>query len=293
MNQESNELLYDLLIKKAVYGLDETEQTQLDELDTGKADQELHSLEITAAAIGMAGLTMAEAMPAHLRSRILEAAPMHLAPEQTEEAPAPITSTDTILSAYDDTRREQHFSWFSLLGWAAAAAACIALAINIWIMQNPPTPDTARVQVPAETPRPLSPAEMRDQMMRSDAAMVKATWGPEKMKEMKQVSGDIVWSGDKQMGYLRLQGLPKNDPSKETYQLWIVDRTRDQKYPIDGGTFDVSSDGEIIIPINAKLRAASPEMFVITMEKPGGVVVSKQEKVAAVAKVETKPVPAA
>jgi anti-sigma-K factor RskA len=293
MNPESNEMHYDLLIKKAVYGLDETEQTQLDELDTGKADQELHSLEITAAAIGMAGLTTIEAMPAHLRSMILEAAPKHLASEQTQEAAEPVSSGDRILSAYDDTTSMPRFSWFSLLGWAAAAAACVALAINIWITRNQPTPEIARVQTPAETPRPLSPAEMRAQMMSSGIAMINATWGPGNMKDVKQVSGDIVWSSEKQMGYMKLQGLPKNDPSRETYQLWIVDKTRDQKFPIDGGTFDVTSDGEIIIPIDAKLKAVSPEMFAITMEKPGGVVVSKQEKVAAVAKVETKPAPAA
>jgi hypothetical protein len=58
---------------------------------------------------------------------------------------------------------------------------------------------------------------------------------------------------------------------------------------VDGGTFDVSATGEVVIPINAKLKAKSPEMFAVTMEKPGGVVVSKREKIVAVAKVETPP----
>ena len=36
----------------------------------------------------------------------------------------------------------------------------------------------------------------------------------------------------------------------------------------------------------SKLKALGPELFAITIEKPGGVVVSKREKIAALAKVE-------
>jgi hypothetical protein len=42
----------------------------------------------------------------------------------------------------------------------------------------------------------------------------------------------------------------------------------------------------VIVPITAHLRAKNPKMFAITVEKPGGVVVSKREKVAAIAKVQ-------
>ena len=79
-----------------------------------------------------------------------------------------------------------------------------------------------------------------------------------------------------------------NDKTKETYQLWIFDKTQDAKTPIDGGTFDVNSDGEVVIPINAKLKAQEPAMFAITMEKAGGVVVSDRKKIAALAKVENQ-----
>ena len=118
--------------------------------------------------------------------------------------------------------------------------------------------------------------------------MIKAKWGPGTMKELKQVSGDVVWSDEKQVGYMRFRGLPVNDKTKETYQLWIFDKTQDKATPIDGGTFDVNSDGEVVIPINAKLTPKGPEMFAVTMEKPGGVVVSKREKIAALAKVENQ-----
>ena len=87
---------------------------------------------------------------------------------------------------------------------------------------------------------------------------------------------------------MRFRGLPKNDGSKETYQLWIFDKTQKKETPIDGGTFDVTTDGEVIIPINAKLKAQGPALFAITIEKPGGVVVSDRKKLAALAKVETQ-----
>jgi hypothetical protein len=56
---------------------------------------------------------------------------------------------------------------------------------------------------------------------------------------------------------------------------------------VDGGVFDVPQNGEVIIPIDAKIKVQKPTLFAVTAEKPGGVVVSKQEKVLAIAKVET------
>lgn len=96
--------------------------------------------------------------------------------------------------------------------------------------------------------------------------------------------GEVVWSDGRQEGYLTLTHLPANDPGVSQYQLWIVDPARDE-FPVDGGVFDVpASGGPLVIPIDAKLRVKSPAAFVITLEKPGGVVRSKQEIVVAVAK---------
>ena len=70
MNEETEEILFDLLTKKAIYGLDDAEQRQLDELAPGTADVEFRSLEMAAAAISQVGLDE-EAMPAHLSAKIL------------------------------------------------------------------------------------------------------------------------------------------------------------------------------------------------------------------------------
>jgi len=72
---------------------------------------------------------------------------------------------------------------------------------------------------------------------------------------------------------------------KAQYQLWIVDPSRDADAPVDGGVFDIPADGSpVVVPITAKLALSKPQAFVITLEQPGGVVKSKQEKVVALAK---------
>jgi anti-sigma-K factor RskA len=79
------------------------------------------------------------------------------------------------------------------------------------------------------------------------------------------------------MGFMRLIGMPINDPLQEQYQLWIIDPLRDDE-PVDGGVFDIAESGEVIVPIQAKLHVTKPAAFAITIEKPGGVVVSTQER---------------
>jgi anti-sigma-K factor RskA len=64
------------------------------------------------------------------------------------------------------------------------------------------------------------------------------------------------------------------------YQLWIFDGGRDQRYPVDGGVFDVPTNAtEVVIPIHAALPVLSAKAFAVTVEKPGGVVVSGRQHV--------------
>ncbi len=101
------------------------------------------------------------------------------------------------------------------------------------------------------------------------------------------VDGEVLWSTRLQKGFMVLKGVPVNDPMVRQYQLWIIDPERDPDAPVDGGVFDVTRTGEVIIPIDAKLKVLEPAAFAITAEKPGGVVKSKQEVVLAVAVVAT------
>ena len=276
MNEDMEEIMLDLLCKKAVYGLDANEERQLAELEgrLGGSGQS-QSFELTAAALSMAHLDMSEPMPPNLQSRIVADANRYFDEKKDSKQSA-------IAYAAEPEKRSSIFDW---LGWAVAAAACIALAFNIYYTRQ----GTTVVQGPPATPTPLeklTPEQERQRLIETAPDLARATWGPGKMADVKP-SGDVVWSDSKQAGYMRLSGLPKNDPTKETYQLWIIAENQDPKTPVDGGTFDISSDGEVVIPIDAKVKALNPQVFAITIERPGGVPVSKQEKVPALAKRET------
>ncbi|MEM6937746.1 MAG: anti-sigma factor, partial [Pseudomonadota bacterium] len=86
------------------------------------------------------------------------------------------------------------------------------------------------------------------------------------------VVGYVRWDNATQQGVMRLTGLPVNDPTELQYQLWIVDPLRDSN-PIDGGVFNIT-EGENLVAIDAKLEVIRPKAFALTLEQPGGVVVS-------------------
>ena len=77
-------------------------------------------------------------------------------------------------------------------------------------------------------------------------------------------------------GLLVIEGLAPNDPTVEQYQLWIFDAARDERYPVDGGVFDVQPNEPTRVPVVAKLPVSSPKLFAVTIEKPGGAVVSER-----------------
>ena len=287
MTNEMDEMMLDLVTKKATYGLDEAEQATLDSYyaDAGIADDT--SFEIAAAAIGLVGLKIDEQLPAHLQTKIIASADDYFATLGTQhdavslQANEPEPDLFQKTFTYEPTRR----SW-SWLGWALAGAACIALAINVWTTRF--TPVEIGGPKPPEAPVKLTPEQEMAELLASGNAIIKANWSAGNVKALNNISGDVVWSDEKQKGYMRFRGLPVNDKNKETYQLWIFDKTQDKATPIDGGTFDVDQNGEVVIPINAKLKTREPGMFAVTVEKPGGVVVSKREKVAALATVVVK-----
>ena len=257
MSQPNDERLLDLLEKRAIEGLTDAEQHELELL--GDDD----SLELTAAAISLGELDKMEPMPAHLRAKIEESANEYF----SEEAVSRPSVREAIIESSPTTG---FWNWF---GWALAGAACIALIANIYLTRFAPSPQAS------------TPEQKRQQLLASAPDISRANVGPG--KEAYTPSGDIIWSDAKQEGYVHVKGLPRNDPTKEQYQLWIFDENQDPKTPVDGGVFDVTSDGDVVIPVNAKLRIRNPKVFAITVEKPGGVVVSGQDKVAALAKVET------
>jgi len=160
-----------------------------------------------------------------------------------------------------------------------AAAASIALAAGavVWATQRPPTEKI--VEVPAPAAKTPTAAEARTELLATAKDVTTLAWTATQDPNAVGASGDVVWSASAQRGFMRFKGLAANDLKAITYQLWIFDKDRDQAFPVDGGVFDIASTGEVIVPITAKLHVDQPVLFAVTVEKPGGVVVSKRERI--------------
>lgn len=283
MSDKEKERMLDLLTDRVLFGLTPEQESELAELESKYPElKNDNSFDLTAGAINLTRVETVEPMPAHLREKITASADaffdkqvmpanvINFQPKPREISPTVTDKTEAVNNVVPLTPKSSGWQW---LGWAVAAAACIALIVNVWFSRN---------QLPSQ---PLTTAQQREQLLKDTPDIVKANWSEADPKQPRGVSGDIVWSNSKQKGFLRLRGIPKNDANKETYQVWIFDAAQDEKTPIDGGVFDVNENGEVIIPIDAKLKVEKPQMFAVTAEKPGGVVVSKREKLMTIAKV--------
>jgi len=120
----------------------------------------------------------------------------------------------------------------------------------------------------------------RERMLERSPAIGHWQWS----HDVSSVDGDVVWDPERQEGFLKLEGFVANDPSRSQYQLWIFDAARDERYPVDGGVFDVPAGrAEVLVPIKAAVPVSRPSAFAVTVEKSGGAVVSRREKVDALA----------
>lgn len=121
---------------------------------------------------------------------------------------------------------------------------------------------------------------LRETLLADATDLVNASWTATEDAAAAGASGDVVWSSTRQEGYMRFQGLAPNDAAENQYQLWIFDPTRAdwEAKPVDGGVFDVTDAGDVIVPIDAKLAVAETALFAITVEVSGGVVVSERER---------------
>jgi hypothetical protein len=285
-----DDAMVDLLVKQITDGLlSPAELRELAAMDPGVARAELQKFERAAAALTLVGTTLEEP-PAALRAALerqgleLIAAGNVLEFKAPPAAPPAVPPAAVSAAAAAPPLRPTAPSRTSSLGWLAAAA-CLLLAIFGWLRSPPtaaPPASTAQVEPPAvappseppQPPSPPTPAEERAAML-AQAGAVKVTLGATKDPAAAGVTGDAVWDPVSQKGFLHFVGLGSNDPRVRQYQIWVFDAKRDKRYPVDGGVFDVPAGAsEVVIPIHASLPIGQAKAFAVTVEQPGGVVVS-------------------
>jgi hypothetical protein len=313
-HSQPDEAMVDLLIKQVTEGLSPAEQRELDVLDDDAASGYLRDFERAAAAIALATSANSEAMPARLRQRLDQSARTFFG-----AAPAAGGAADNAHSAQDAARTDNAGGAQSAqrsppppapqpapaaarngygsgaYGWWAAAA-CLVLAALGWLRPPSPVPPPVAgslappaaiapptaAPIPSTTPTPPAPAaaaEARAALL-AEPSTLKIKMAATKDPGGAGATGDVVWDPATQRGYLHFVGLAPNDPTVHQYQLWIFDGARDQRYPVDGGVFDIPANGrDVIVPIHAAIAVLKAAAFAVTVERPGGVVVSGREHI--------------
>ncbi|MFT5049850.1 MAG: hypothetical protein ACI8QZ_001243 [Chlamydiales bacterium] len=233
----------DLAIDRFTLGLDQQGDANLNRL-ASRAD--LDEFEDTLAAVQLACLGNLESPSVDFLNRLESAGREQVgasnSPEETDsdaQRPAPV---------------------LAFAGWLAAAALLVSFIIT-------------------RTGGEPSPVDGRAALVADAGDLINIDWTATSDPAATGVGGDVVWSKSMQQGYMRFQGLTPNDPKVAQYQLWIFDPTRAdwEAKPVDGGVFDVSGQGNVVVPIDAKLAINETALFAVTIEVPGGVVVSERE----------------
>lgn len=248
--------------------LDVEEVAEWEELSKDPRCQIDFSLEMTAAALEAGFRAEEEDLPADLHKE-LEAG-----------------MADFVVLEPEGEKIVRPSLWRKLSGdagtaWLVAAVLALLLVGKFMVDPTPVKPEGSSTAGQTTVAPPL-PAEAMQNLLGRAGDIVESEFGG--LQPYEGMSGKVVWSDELQEGYMSLTNLPANEPTTKQYQLWIVDPDRDEK-PVDGGVFDIpAGERTTIIPIRNPLVVNDPKAFVITLEQPGGVVVSKQEVVVALAK---------
>lgn len=283
-DMDRDELL-DLLAEKAAGGLDAAGAARLEQLLAEATEKDDH-FELAAAALELAAeerWPAKEELPAGTLARLRREGRRFtagLAPSPLAMVRPPAEARPQAAKAAVGAAARSRDGW---LPWLVAAVFFFAALTGWWrVYLLSASASSGRVAIlPTQPAARPSPALARAALL-SKAAPV--PWTGTEDPAAKGVAGDVLWSPERQEGFLRFEHLPSNDPKVYQYQLWIFDATRDDRFPIDGGVFDVPAGGEVVIPIAPQLPVGQATLFAVTIEKPGGVVVSSRERIVLVAK---------
>lgn len=263
----------ELAVLRATEGLAPEQEQRLresvDEFDLEEFEQAVAAIHLGA----MGDVGAVDPMPAAMAQR-MERVGRELVSAQAAASLTPVAPSAASAPSSPAGPQPSAGGWATWGGWLAAAALLLVFGLR----QNAgtPGPPIQSVVEPA-----LDVAAQRGRLIEGSSDIVNVAWTPTEDVAAQGATGDVVWSVAKQEGYMRFEGLEANDPQVQQYQLWIFDQTRAdwEAKPVDGGVFDVTAGGSLVVPIDAKLAVGDPVLFAVTVEVPGGVVVSERERI--------------
>jgi hypothetical protein len=303
---DSIERLRCLLADRAVGELAAEDAHELDALlESRAAGVEEQQMERAAAAllVGLIapGRSADDELPAHVRARLLPANAEVLAASSRESLRTTLSTAPSLARADSSSvtvnrdssgsQRSAHTSgWIGRFGWMAAAAGVLLALVAWWpVLRGDRAAGSGLAGRPATGGMIVAATRSEvDRFVERTSDVVRAKWSSGGDALSAGVQGEVVWSAAKQDGFMVFRNLQGNNPSLEQFQLWIFDATRDERYPVHGGLFNVPQacgDGtEYIVRIDPKLRVEKAAAFVVTVERPGGVWVSDRSRVGPLAK---------
>ncbi len=269
-NDMEDERLGELLMQRAIGALSAPEADALAQALAKLPPGEVARWEAAAAELAAAfnaDASSQELLPPSLADRVISAGEAIV---RSQPRVMPMQATVAAPVAPAPVPRVSAMAW---TGWFAAAAALL-----LWL-----APPRSPAAVPVDA-RVSGIAKLRDSLLIVDIATKHLAWNATTDSSAIGASGDVVWSDHAQRGVMRIAGLKPNDRTRWQYQLWIFDAKRDQKYPVDGGVFDIpAGQSEVLVPIDARVPVGDAVMFAVTVEPAGGVVVSTRERIALLA----------
>ena len=296
---DRRERTLDLLVSRATEGLSDSDDLELDELLNEFVDIDPDGFDQAAAVLDSALRPPFEEMPESLRERIEAEAGQYVGSSGSGRIVPLESHTRREASSSPEARRivplrpEEAVSLEAMASrvgpgagrgesrtsrsvgpWLLVAAAALFAVVGWWPRIRGAEPGLTDVVVFEPTA-----AQMRQALLAEGTDVLQRDWTATEDNAALGASGDLVWSDDRNEGYMRIAGLSPNDPGVNQYQLWVFDKSRDERYPVDGGVFDVPSSGEVVIPIDAKVHVDEAVLFAITVESPGGVVVSDRSRI--------------
>lgn len=253
------ERLEDLLVRRTMEGLGPADETELDRLLAASDDIDPERFDEAAAWFFIGSATDTRPLPDEVAQRVID---------RFERASTDVDGDPVVPPRKRPPRRSVR----QYGGWLAAAAALVLAVAGWW-------PELQGSEV-------SDPTAARDQLIANAQDLVRVEWSNTEHPLAQQLAGGyVVWSDELQRGYMTFREMPDNDPGEHQYQLWVFDAARSEEYPVDGGVFDATANGgEVVIPIRARLPVEKASLFAVTLEPPGGVVVSDRDPILWIAK---------